>query len=169
MIFNLGSHIKHIKSFPNILLLIFKMKGDKKYTSPLLAADALVFRKENNKLLLLMITRLHKPFGIAFPGGHVDYGESCEHAVIRELEEETNLKGRDPKLIGVYSEPDRDPRKHVCSIVYEVEVDDYSTLKAGDDAKHANWYDIKDLEKMRDEIAFDHHKIICEYIKLKGL
>ena len=145
------------------------MKTEKKYSCPLLAADALVFKMEENKLLLLMITRLYKPFGLAFPGGHIDYGESCESGVLRELKEETNLNGCNPKLFGVYSSPDRDPRKHVCSIVYEVEVNDYVSLKAGDDAKLANWYDIKDLQQMKDEIAFDHHQIICDYIKLKGL
>ena len=145
------------------------MNQVKKYKSPLLAVDALVFKKENNRLLLLMITRMNPPYGLAFPGGHIDYGESCETAVLRELREETNLQGNNPKLFGVYSEPNRDPRKHVCSIVYEVDVEDTSTLKAGDDAKQANWYDIKDLEKMSDKIAFDHHRIICDYIRTKGI
>jgi ADP-ribose pyrophosphatase YjhB (NUDIX family) len=145
------------------------MNQPKQYKCPVLAADALVFKKEEDKLLLLMITRLHPPYGLAFPGGHIDYGESCETAVLRELREETNLMGKNPKLFGVYSEPNRDPRKHVCSIVYEVEVEDTSTLKAGDDAKQANWFNIKDLEKMKEKIAFDHHQIICDYIIAKGL
>jgi 8-oxo-dGTP diphosphatase len=145
------------------------MHQSTQFNCPVLAADALVIRKEDDKLLLLMITRLHPPYGLAFPGGHIDYGESCETAVLRELSEETNLQGKNVKLFGVYSEPNRDPRKHVCSIVYEVEVEDTSSLKAGDDAKQADWYDIKDLEGMKEKIAFDHHQIICDYIKSKGL
>lgn len=145
------------------------MNQQKTYRNPVLATDAIVTRKENDKLLLLMITRLKPPYGLAFPGGHIDYGESCETACLRELKEECNLDGKNPKLFGVYSEPNRDPRKHVCSIVYEVEVDDPSTLKAGDDASKAAWLDIKELQNSKDKIAFDHHQIICDYIKSKGL
>ena len=39
--------------------------------------------------------------GIAFPGGHVETGESFAAAVIREMEEETGLHIRNPRLCGV--------------------------------------------------------------------
>ena len=39
--------------------------------------------------------------GIAFPGGHVEAGESFAAAVIREMEEETGLRIRSPRLCGV--------------------------------------------------------------------
>lgn len=39
--------------------------------------------------------------GIAFPGGHVEAGESITDSVIREIKEETGLEIEDPRLCGV--------------------------------------------------------------------
>lgn len=37
--------------------------------------------------------------------GHVEFGETIENAVIREIKEETNLNAHVVRLIGVYSSP----------------------------------------------------------------
>ena len=97
----------------------------------------------------------------------MNYNEKTEDACLRELSEEANLVGKNPKLFNAYGEPIRDPRKHVISIVYEVEVDDFSTLKAGDDAAEAEFVNIKDLINSPDKFAFDHHEILNDYINSK--
>ena len=75
--------------------------------------------------MILLITRANDPFKgkFAFPGGFVDYGEDPEMACIRELLEECSIEGTDPKLVCVAGEPSRDPRKHIVSIVYHLDVD----------------------------------------------
>ena len=73
----------------------------------------------------MLITRKKKTFQgcLAFPGGHIDYGEDPEVACVRELKEECNVDGTLKGLPTVRGKPDRDPRYHMISIVYIVEVD----------------------------------------------
>lgn len=65
--------------------------------------------------------------------------------------------------MGVYSSPDRDPRGHVISIVFILDVIG-GELKAGDDAKEAEFFDLNNLPKL----AFDHEKIIKDYMRWKN-
>ena len=131
--------------------------------APCLALDAVLIL--NKKLLL--IQRLHEPFvgQWAFPGGRMDLGETPEAGCLRELLEETNLNGKIRKLVGVYGEPDRDPRKHTVSIVYLVDVDNIGTLKAGDDAGKAEFWDLDQVLKDDFKLAFDHKKILHDALK----
>ncbi|MGC8790216.1 MAG: argininosuccinate lyase, partial [Desulfurella sp.] len=84
------------------------------YKNPSLTVDCII--EKDNKVLL--INRKNYPFGFALPGGFVNYGESVEQAVIREVKEETSLDIVEPKLFGVYSDPERDPRSHTVSVVF---------------------------------------------------
>jgi 8-oxo-dGTP diphosphatase len=77
------------------------------------------------------------------------------------------LIGKNPKVFNAYGDPNRDPRKHVVSVVYEVEVDDTSTLKGGDDATDAQFVGLNELINSPDKFAFDHHKILLDYINWK--
>ena len=131
-----------------------------------MTTDAIVTKKIDGKEHILLITRGRPPFvgGLAFPGGFVDYGEDPEVGVVRELKEECNIEGSEPELICVAGKPDRDPRKHVVSIVYHVSVDESHEVQAGDDAATAQWYDIKEVYENR-EMAFDHKEILEKFMK----
>lgn len=128
------------------------------HTSPRLAADVLVVN--DNKVLL--IERKYPPYGWAIPGGMVDYGEKVETAASRELGEETNIfvDESDLRLIGIYSDPDRDFRGHTVSVVYYTYSD--KEPKAADDAKNARYFSLDNLP----ELAFDHAEIIGDFKKL---
>ena len=148
----------------------------KKYKIPSLTTDALVLRKHKDDEYhdILLVTRGRDPFAgkLAFPGGFVNYGEDPEHGCIRELIEETELEGKDIELLTVRGDPKRDPRRHVVTIVYLVNVDPDSQPKGGDDAKDAKFYDLKDIIKnQKDNMSFDHFSIIEELVqkKLKDL
>jgi ADP-ribose pyrophosphatase len=60
----------------------------------------------------LLVERRYEPLGYALPGGFVEVGETVEEAVLREVKEETGLDAQIVKLLGVYSELNRDPRFH---------------------------------------------------------
>lgn len=132
-----------------------------KFKSPKLAVDAIILVE--NKIVL--IERRNHPFGWAFPGGFVDYGESVESAVIREVLEETTLSILDNTLedVGVYSAPNRDPRGHVVSVVFSCEAT--GTPKACDDAKNIKLFDLDDLP----ELAFDHKDILECFLEKRNL
>ncbi len=81
---------------------------------PPIAAD--VIAEIGDKIVL--IERRNFPLGWAIPGGFVDFGETVEHAAIREAREEISLDVRIRTLLGVYSRPDRDPRGQTITVVY---------------------------------------------------
>lgn len=131
------------------------------YHNPALTVDAVAVRGSGEQKEVLLIRRGQEPWKgcWAFPGGFVDVGESPEDAVARELFEECNIVGKASGIIAVRGEPERDPRGHIVSIFYQVEVDGNSGEPlAGDDAAEAEWVKLSqvDLEKM----GADHAEII---------
>ncbi|HPJ30427.1 MAG TPA: NUDIX hydrolase [Methanothrix sp.] len=120
--------------------------------TPLLATDALILFGEG----IVLISRENPPFQgfYALPGGFVEVGETVEEATRREAKEETGLDITLLKLVGVYSEPHRDPRGHVVSISYLAW--GRGELAAGSDAKSVQVFDPKELPPL----AFDHATII---------
>jgi 8-oxo-dGTP diphosphatase len=127
--------------------------------TPLLATDCVVFDARGR---VLLIRRKHPPFKghYALPGGFVDIGENVENACRRELAEETGLRAGRLRLVGVYSDPKRDPRGHTCSAVFLAKVA-RGTLKAGDDAAAAEW--VADWRKA--DLAFDHARVVADASK----
>jgi 8-oxo-dGTP diphosphatase len=125
---------------------------------PRITVDGIVI----NSARVLLVQRKNDPFkGFwALPGGFVEYGETTEEAVIREFQEETGLKTVIKKLVGVYSAPDRDPRGHTISVVYELDVVG-GQFKAGDDAADVNFFNIQRLPSL----SFDHKKIIMDLVE----
>ena len=120
--------------------------------TPLLTVDALILY--NKKIVL--IRRLNPPFKdkFALPGGFVEIGETVEAATLREAKEETGLEIELIKLLGVYSEPSRDPRGHTVTVCYIAR--GFGKLKAGSDAKDIRLFGFNEIPKL----AFDHNKII---------
>lgn len=128
--------------------------------TPALAADCVALDSRGR---VLLIRRGFPPFkgGYALPGGFVEIGETVEDACRRELMEETGIKAGKLTLIGIYSNPTRDPRGHTCSVAYLTRVG-RAIPKAGDDAAAAEW--IEDWSKLK--LAFDHKQVLTDARKL---
>ena len=125
--------------------------------TPLLTTDCVISDGEGR---ILLIRRKNEPFRGAFalPGGFVETGETVEVACRREVLEETGIKIGALRLIGVYSEPGRDPRGHTVSVAYMASVPPATRPQAGSDAEDAQWLgDWRDLD-----LAFDHAQIIAD-------
>lgn len=126
--------------------------------TPFLTVDPVIIMPGDQ---LVLIKRKNPPFQgeYALPGGFVDVGETTEQACIREAFEETNINVKIVKLIGVYSDPKRDPRGHTVSIAYLCEPKSKKEEPmAKDDAADLELIPLKKVKSL--ELAFDHIKII---------
>ena len=118
-----------------------------------------ILQKDSN---ILLVKRKKDPFKdhLALPGGFVNVGEKVEDAVKREAAEETSLEIEPIDILGVYSDPGRDPRGHILSIVFVGTILS-GEPKAGDDSQDVEWVNLGQLEKKK--LAFDHGRIINDY------
>ncbi len=129
--------------------------------TPHLSVDGVVklFDREHNYQGVVLIERANRPKGIALPGGFVDIGESCEDALVREMKEEISLDVEIESLLGIYSDPQRDPRFHTASAVYICKA--YGVPQADDDAKEVFVYAHNELPL--DKLVFDHKQILKDF------
>jgi 8-oxo-dGTP diphosphatase len=109
---------------------------------------------EDGKILL--VRRGREPFKgeWAMPGGRIEDDETAEQCLKREMKEETGLDVEPLTLIGIYSDPKRDPRG-IIAAAYLVRRTG-GELKAGDDAAETGWFDLETLPPL----CTDHGKII---------
>ncbi|AMD16669.1 DNA mismatch repair protein MutT [Methanobrevibacter sp. YE315] len=127
-----------------------------KYKIPSLTTDILIFDDDFN---FILIKRKNDPYKDcwALPGGFVEYGETVETAAVREAKEETSIDVELKDLVNVYSNPDRDPRRHTVTIAYTAK-GDFNTRKADSDASDIGIFSAEELDEIN--LAFDHEKII---------
>ncbi|MEM4699989.1 MAG: NUDIX hydrolase [Candidatus Nezhaarchaeales archaeon] len=122
--------------------------------SPTLTADVVILYGGG----FVLIKRGSEPFKgrWAIPGGAVEYGESVERAAVREALEETGLHVRLVDLVGVYSEPGRDPRGHYVSVAFLAEAVGGALRASGDAA------DAAVFKEAPPDLAFDHSRILSD-------
>jgi len=114
---------------------------------------------------LVLIERLHEPFGLALPGGHVDPGETPRQTAIRELEEETGLVLHEVKFLTKRSGKRRDPRYNMSTTWV------YAGVATGKTRNEAGFTRVvlMDPKKVRglpkEHFAFDHASILKKYFE----
>ena len=142
------------------VLLTFELKRrmleeqlDHLWRKPYLTTDGVLI--EGGKVLLVRRGKEPAKGAMALPGGIVEYGERLEDCVVREVREETGLETRVLRLVGIFSDPGRDPRGHFISALYELERTG-GELLAGDDAAETGFYPLDDLPRL----AFDHEEMV---------
>jgi 8-oxo-dGTP diphosphatase len=129
--------------------------------TPALAVDVVIELADRPGRPIVLIRRGRPPEGHALPGGFVDVGETVEQAAMREAREETGLEVSLGALVGVYSDPARDPRGHTVSIVYAATA--RGEPAAGDDAAGI----LVTEPESTPPLAFDHDRILGDYLALR--
>ena len=113
---------------------------------------------------IVLIERGKAPFGKAIPGGKVEYGETVENAIRREMMEEVNLELNDLRQFHVYSDPSRDFRHHSVEVAHTAKAS--KAPVAGDDAAKAFVTRLEDIPWK--ELAFDHAQVLKDYMDWKN-
>lgn len=123
---------------------------------PILTVDPVIISE--NKIVL--VKRKFDPYKnfCALPGGIVEYGERVEEACIREAFEETGLKVKIQKLLGVYSDPGRDPRGHFITLVFLCKPVGGELKKETRETREVKLFSREETRKIK--LAFDHEKIL---------
>jgi len=125
------------------------------YRNPAVTVDAVWIDRG-----AVLLVRRGRPPGEglwALPGGFVEEMETVEEAIVRELREETGLSARPARLVGVYSGPERDPRRPTITIAFAM-TGRRGTPLGGDDAKDAAWVPLSQATGL----AFDHDRILAD-------
>lgn len=132
---------------------------------PILTTAAIIEVHEGNQFKgIVLIERGKAPFGKALPGGKVEYGETVENAIRREMMEEVHLELIDLRQFHVYSDPTRDFRHHSVEVTHLAKA--FQLPVAGDDAAKA--FVVKLEEIPWNEMAFDHAQILKDYMQWRN-
>ena len=123
--------------------------------------DAIIIRDYK----ILLVKRKYDPYKNlwALPGGHLEFDETLEEAISREVDEETGLKSFKLSLFRVYSDPNRHPKQAIAVVYFAITEGD---LCAGDDASEVKYFLQKEVPHI---LAFDHAKIISDFFSAASL
>jgi 8-oxo-dGTP diphosphatase len=133
------------------------------YPRAAVTVDIALFSKVENRDYVLLIRRDRPPFEgcWAFPGGFIEMDETLMESALRELEEETGLKGVTLKQFNAYGDPGRDPRHRTITIAFIGVCESLPAVTGMDDAREAAWHSIDAIP----QLGFDHELIMKDALK----
>ncbi len=131
-----------------------------RYYSRYLACDGLVYK--NSRVLLVKRKTGNREGGNwALPGGFISWNETAPQAALREVWEETGVKGKIIKLLGVYSDPQRDGMQNVAAVFLIRPLKEKDRIDK-QEVEEKQWFDKDSLPQ---NIAFDHKQILKEFFE----
>lgn len=155
------------------------------YDRPSVTTDIVAFKvrseigdtyrhNSKSKLSILMVKRGEHPYkGMwALPGGFLRRDETVEECAYREIMEESNVSPISLMPVGIFSNPNRDPRGRIISNAFLSIICDEVKPKAGTDAVEARWFDIsfKEVEgEFQLVLTSDEISLSARLVKMKTI
>jgi ADP-ribose pyrophosphatase YjhB (NUDIX family) len=126
------------------------------YENPIPATCVVVTPPAASQILLVKRNVAPKTGWWCLPGGFMELGETPEKAALRELQEETGIRGRIDRLLGVCA--DQSPQYDTVLMVGYHANPATGSLSPGDDAEQVRWFGFSDIPP----IAFSSHTYFIE-------
>jgi len=130
------------------------------YENPLPAVVAFVTNEVDSKILLVKRSEEPAKGKWCLPGGFVEADENLEDATLRELYEETGIKGKIGEFVGISSQMSDFYGKMIILYGFKIEEAE-GEPKAGDDASQVGWFSTKNYP----DLAFASHKELFKKFK----
>lgn len=108
---------------------------------------------------ILLVLRNNEPFKDhwALPGGHVDFGETPDNAMVREVKEETGMDVKEYKFFNYFNEFYPERNWHAVALIYFATVEGI-LAKQEEEVKELRFFPLKDALCL--PLAFEHKKIL---------
>lgn len=111
-------------------------------------SSCIIKDKEHHKVILTSMRGITDHEAFILPGGRPELLENTEEAIIREIEEELNLK-LNYKLVSVEENFVTENKFHMLEFVYYAEVDNFNSIKCLDDGwDKFKIIEIKDIDNI---------------------
>jgi mutator protein MutT len=124
-----------------------------------LITAGIILNEQEDKILL--IKRTDGMWGDAWsiPGGHIDFGESVQEALLRELKEELNLEVIKTKFL-TYEEfiPPGKPNKQFISLNFLVHAKE--TITPNHEIQEAKWFSFDKMDSLNHKIPQEGMRVI---------
>lgn len=132
--------------------------------NPIVTVGAIIEKYDK----ILLVKRNTEPFKgrWALPGGHVDFGETAEQAIIRETKKETGLEFKQLKFFKYYDEINPERAWHAIVLVFTGIVKGKVKRKKINEIANVKWFPINKVDNMK--LAFNHNIILLDWVNFKN-